>query len=333
MPTSSGFGLKNYATTINWNTGFKKIDKYSKTSNSNKKVKTEPKVSVKPQKIEEIDDEDYTKMKSPSVWASERKSDRETTQESLKNDYTYVKINRDKIERSNLKNLKPKSNVEYIMTKSNKESKNVIPKRKQVNDKAKTFVPISKGPSLTKAKPKRTDILEIKSLKKDFVEVVESINPNSIISTNTLSQLQSISGNLNESELYAKKTEKQLTNNDNNSDDSIAFTDSSFLSDENLNKKPVKKTNSNNFNKPIKKHHKRYSSYDSSNDSYHQSISNKKDIELYSNSLNSLESSFTDRKFKSKYKDDDTRGKKITKHKAKNDYKSKKNKYRKSNVF
>ena len=40
MPTSSGFGLKNYATTINWNTGFKKIDKYSKTSNSNKKVKT-----------------------------------------------------------------------------------------------------------------------------------------------------------------------------------------------------------------------------------------------------------------------------------------------------
>jgi RNA-binding protein 23/39 len=252
MPTSSGFGLKNYVTTINWTTKNNKNFKNNNKPRAKSKVKIQTTVNEKLnlQKIEESDD-DYTKMvQRRIVRETKRKNDEENDQNNTDdNDDAYVVIDRNPIQVSRYgdanyvkSNLKMKPNIEYVMTTSkNKNSKNIYKngasKIKQINRKDN----ISK--SVTKANPKKTqgDVLEIKPRMKDFVEVVEDIEKRSIISTNSLCE------SLQESELNLKKR-KELKMNDLSNEDLITFIESSFLSDENSEKKLISKKHSIKLN-------------------------------------------------------------------------------------
>jgi hypothetical protein len=327
MPTSSGFGLKNYITTINWTTKNNKNLKNNNKFRAKSRVKIQTTVNEKlnPLKIEESDD-DYTKMERRKVRETKRKNGEENNQNNVDdNDDAYVVIDRNPIQVSRSKdanfvksNLKMKPNIEYVMTTSkNKNSKNIYKngasKIKQINRKDNIFVPISK--SVTKANPKKTqgDALEIKLLTKDFIEVVEDIEKRSIISSNSFIELRSLSENLQEPELNQKKR-KELKMNDLSNEDLIAFTESSFLSDENSERKLISKKHSIKLNDKnlLEKKEKKRTSANSSDDKNKNGKSKQENHTLNSRDSSSSESPFEERKIKSKHEEKKS---KITKKK------------------
>ena len=253
MPTSSGFGLNNYVTTINWASR-----KATNNKNKHNKSKTEGKVrneniikknnNVKVNEISQItEDGNYThssdiNAENSEDWTNKNDSDLNASKSQGNSkhddDYAYTTIFRNK-------NDEIKPQVEQKVTRGSRKMMKIYTPRQIKSEvtKKKSFTAGTNTQSLVSTvnpnfNSKNRAVLEIQPFKKDYVEIVEE---KELSSMSSIEKLQPINEKLEKEPLESmKKLKKEELEPINiiddskyysNSEDSIAFADSSFLTE------------------------------------------------------------------------------------------------------